>query len=82
MSAHFFLTWEVGKVWVPSPGSGPGALGKGHQKSALEFPVLLIIPLMGKWEIEGWNFLSAIIGDINRKYQSFLSSPQPSFLVL
>lgn len=53
VSAHFLLTREGGKVWVPSPGSGPGALGKGHQKSALDFPVLLTTPLMGRWEIEG-----------------------------
>lgn len=42
--------WEgLGSLsWVRAWG-----LGKGHQKSALKFPVLLTTPLTGRWEIEG-----------------------------
>lgn len=43
--------WEG--LGFPLLGQRPGALGRGHQKSALKFPVLLTTPLTGRWEIEG-----------------------------
>lgn len=51
MSAHFLLSWKVGRSGFPLLGQGLGPWER-PSKSALKFPVLTT-PLTGRWEIEG-----------------------------